>query len=93
MIEQDVVDQIQAELVGLSVADVLLHTASTIATLAYRRLEPADCDLDQVRLAIASLESLLPLLDDDLPEDIRRDFRTAIDALQMAHADAVGQLQ
>jgi hypothetical protein len=91
--DQEVVEQIEAELAGLSVADVLLHTASTVATLAYRRLEPIDRDLDQVKLAIDSLESLLPLLDDGLPEDVSRDFRTAIATLQLAYADAVSRLQ
>jgi hypothetical protein len=91
--DHDVVEQIEAELAGLSVADVLLHTASTVATLAYRRLEPLDRDLDQVKLAIDSLESLLPLLDEGLPDEVNRDFRTAIATLQIAYADAVSRLQ
>jgi hypothetical protein len=91
--EHEVVEQIEAELERLSVGDVLLHTASTIATLAYRRLEPDGRDLDQVGLAIDALQSLLPLLEDDLPAEVGRDFRTAIAALQIAHADAVGRLQ
>ena len=93
MTDQDVVEQVEAELLGLSVADVLLHTASTVATLAYRRLEPAERDLQQVKLAIDALESLLPLLDAGLPGDVRRDFRTAIATLQLAHADAVSPVQ
>jgi hypothetical protein len=91
--EQDVVEQLEAALAGLTVADVLLHTASTVATLAYRLLEPAGRDLEQVKLATDALESLLPLLDDGLSEHVRRDFRTAIATLQVAHADAVGRLQ
>jgi hypothetical protein len=91
--EQEVADQIEAELAKLSVADVLLHTASTVATLAYRKLAPEERDLDQVRLAIDSLQTLLPLLDRELPDEVQRDFRLAVANLQLAYADAVGHLQ
>ena len=93
MTEQDVVEEVEAELEKLSVADVLLHTASTVATLAYRGLTTEHRDLDQVRLAIDSLQTLLPLLDGQLPGEIQRDFRTAVANLQLAYADAVGHLQ
>jgi hypothetical protein len=91
--EQEVVEQIEAELERLSVADVLLHTASTVATLAYRKLTPGDRDLEQVRLAIDSLQALLPLLRDDLGDDLERDFREAVANLQFAYAESVGPLQ
>jgi hypothetical protein len=91
--EQEVAEQIEAELENLSVSDVLLHTASAVAALAYRRLAPADRDLDQVRLAIDSLQSLLPLLEAELPAELEHDFRRAITDLQLAYADAVGHLQ
>jgi hypothetical protein len=91
--EKDVAHEIEAELAKLSVADVLLHTASTVATLAYRGLTPEHRDLDQVRLAIDSLQTLLPLLDDQLPSEIQRDFRAAVANLQLSYADAVGHLQ
>lgn len=93
MTEQEVAEQIEAELEKLSVSDVLLHTASTVAALAYRRLAPDDRDLDQVRLAIDSLRSLLPLLESELPEQLEDDFRRALSGLQLAYADAVSHLQ
>ena len=83
------VEQVEAVLEGLSVGDVLLHTASTVATIAYSRLEPAERDLEQVRLAIDALQLLLPLLESDLPDDVRRDFRSAVAALQLAYVNAV----
>jgi hypothetical protein len=91
--EHEVAEQIEAELERLSVGDVLLHAASTVATLAYRRLAPGDRDLEQVRLAIATLQALLPLLDDGAPAEVRRDFRAAIANLQIAYADAVSPVQ
>lgn len=93
MTEQELVEQIEAELAGLSVADVLLHTASTVATLGYRRLEPDGRDLEQVRLAIDALKALLPLLAAGLPEEVERDFRSAVTSLQLAYANAVSRLQ
>jgi hypothetical protein len=91
--EHEVAEQIEAELERLSVSDVLVHTASTVATLAYRKLIPGDRDLAQVRLAIEALQALLPLLGDDLPHEVERDFRTAIATLQLAYADSVGSVQ
>jgi hypothetical protein len=91
--EQEVAEQIEAELEKLSVSDVLLHTVTTVASLAYRRLFSADRDLDQVRLAIDSLRSLLPLLEAELPDELEVDFRRALADLQLAYADAVSHLQ
>jgi hypothetical protein len=91
--ERERVAEVEAELAQLSVADVLLHTASTVATLAYRRLEPAGRDLEQVRLALDALEALLPLLAGRLPDELERDFRSATETIRVAHADAVSRIQ
>ena len=93
MTEHEVAEQIEAELERLSVSDVLLHTASTVATLAYRKLTPRDRDLAQVRLAIDALQALLPLLGEELPAEVGRDFRKAIATLQLAYAESVGPVQ
>jgi hypothetical protein len=92
--EPDVVDvaaEIEAELARLDVSAVLLHAATTVATLAYRRLPEGERDLEQVRLAIDALRALLPVLEDSLTDELRRDFRTAIADLQLAYGDAVGR--
>jgi hypothetical protein len=91
--EREVAEQLEAELAQLSVADVLLHTASTVATLAYRRLEPADRDLEQVGLALAALEALLPLLEGRLTVELECDFRRAVETIRVAHGDAVSRFQ
>jgi hypothetical protein len=87
--ELDMAAQIEAELARLRVADVLLHTASTVASLAYRRLAEEEPDLDQVRLAIESLRALVPLLEGAVPESVLRDFRQVTANLQLAYAAAV----
>jgi hypothetical protein len=91
--EQEVVAELEAELEKLSVADVLLHTASTVATLAYRKLAATERDLEQVRLAIDSLQALVPLLGRSVPMHVERDFRQAIANLQLAYAEAVRRVQ
>jgi hypothetical protein len=91
--EREVVAQVEAELERLTVADVLLHTASTVATLAYRKLTPSDRDLDQVRLAIDALAAVLPLLEHELPAELEQDFRQALANLRFAYAESVGPLQ
>lgn len=78
--------QIEAELERLQVADVLVHTVTTVASLAYRRLGAEQPDLAQVRLAIEALKALVPLLEQEVPDELRRDFRQAISNLQLAYA-------
>lgn len=87
--QEDIVAQIEAELAKLKVADVLLHTISTVASLAYRRLSEEDRDLEQVRLAIESLRVVVPLLEGVVPDDVLRDFRQVTANLQLAYADAL----
>jgi predicted nucleic acid-binding protein len=87
--EDEVVAQIEAELAHLQVTDVLLHTVSAVASLAYRRLPEENRDLEQVRLAIEALKALVPLLEDAVPEDVLRDFRQVTANLQLSYADAV----
>jgi hypothetical protein len=91
--EQELMQQLEAELERLTVGDVLLHTASTVVTLAYRRLTPADRDLEQVRLAVDALQALLPLLGRAVPMQVEKDFRQAVASLQLAYADAVADVQ
>lgn len=85
---EDLAAQIEAELEKLTVADVLLHTVSTVATLGYRRLGTERPDLAQVRLAVESLKAIVPQLDGAVAEEILRDLRQVIANLQLAYADA-----
>ena len=87
--QDEIVAQVEAELSRLQVADVLLHTVSTVASLAYRRLAEPDRDLAQVQLAIESLRALLPPLESAVPPELTRDARALLARLQLAYADAV----
>ena len=74
-----------AELRKAKVSDLLLHTCSLLASLAYGKLAPDLRELDQARLAIDALDALEPLLDDAA----RRDIRQVVANLKLAYAEAV----
>ena len=57
-----------AEVAGLDVKQLLMGAASTLASLAYAKLERKD--LAQAKLAIDGVSALLPLLDGDLQRDL-----------------------
>jgi hypothetical protein len=68
---------------------MLVHAASTTATLAYRDLEPGERDLEQVRLALDALAALLPLLAGRIDADVEADFRSALGALRSGYGRAL----
>jgi hypothetical protein len=69
------------------VAPLVLSTVSTFASVAYGKLDAND--LTEAKAAIDVIDALLPLLPDDVDEDIRRDFGQALTNLKLAYADAV----
>jgi hypothetical protein len=69
------------------VAPLVLSTVSTFASVAYGKLEAKD--LTEAKAAIDVIDALLPLLSDDVDDDIRRDFAQALTNLKLAYADAV----
>ena len=83
-------EQILEEVKKLRVSDVLLSTVVTVAQLGYAKLDPSTRDLDQARLAVESLRVLLPLIDDAVPPEAKRDFESMLANLQLAYAGAAG---
>ena len=77
---QEVVDELRK----LKVGDMLVSSASMLASLAYGKLAPDLRDLDEARLAIDALRALLPFI----PEQHRRDIQEVVTNLQLAYADA-----
>jgi len=72
------------ELRKAKVADLLVHTCSLLASLAFGKLAPDLRDLDDARLAIDALKALVPIL----PEERRPDLQQVLTNLQLAYADA-----
>jgi hypothetical protein len=77
-------EELVAELRKAKVSELLVHTCSLLASLAFGKLAPDLRDLDQARLAIDALKALAPLLD----EGPRRDVQQVVANLQLAYADA-----
>jgi hypothetical protein len=73
---------------SMKVADLLLSTAATLARLGFAKLDESTRDLEQARLAIEGMKSLLGTLDGAVPEEVLRDFQQVVANLQVAYADA-----
>jgi hypothetical protein len=76
------IEALQEQLASFSVEQFLISAASTIASLAYAKLERED--LPQARKAIDALAALAPLLEGDLAADLG----LALTKLQVAYAEA-----
>jgi hypothetical protein len=77
-------EELVAELQKVKVADLLVHTASMLASLGYGKLAPETRDLADAQLAIEALRALLPLV----PEEQRSSLQQVVSNLQLAYADA-----
>ena len=88
--EQELLDQLKAELTKLRVQDLLLQTLYTVSSLGYHRMTGEGRDLEQARLAIEALRALLPVLEGAVPEEALRDFQQVLANMQLAYASAAG---
>jgi hypothetical protein len=77
-------EQLIDELRKAKVSDLLVHTSSMLASLAFGKLAPDVHDLDEARLAIDALKALGPLLD----EGPQRDIQQVVSNLQLAYVAA-----
>ena len=73
---------------NMKVADLLLSTAATLAQLGFAKLDESTRDLEQARLAIEGMKSVLEPLEGAVPEDVLRDFNQVVANLQLAYASA-----
>ena len=89
--EQELVEQLQAELSRLQVSDLLVQTVYTISSLGYHRLSGDNKDLDQARLAIEALKALVPVLQGTVADEVVRDFNQVLANMQLAYASAAAE--
>ena len=89
--DQELVEQLQAELARLKVSDLLVQTVYTISSLGYHRLSGESKDLEQARLAIEALKALLPVLEGAVPAEAVRDFNQVLANMQLAYAAAAAE--
>ena len=86
--DEQLEEQLEAELKKLKVADLLVQTLYTVSSLGYRKLSEEDRDLEQAQLAIEALRALLPVLEGSVADELVRDFKQVTSNLQLAYADA-----
>ena len=70
----------------IEVGQFLLSTVSTLASLAYGKLEQRE--LAQAKAAVDAIAALLPLLQGQVDDALLRDFERALANLRVAYADA-----
>lgn len=80
--------QLVEEIKKLRVSDLVLSTVTTLAQLAYAKLEESSRDLEQARLAIDTIQALLPTLEGHLPAELVRDLGKMLADLKLAYAAA-----
>jgi hypothetical protein len=77
-------EQLVEELQKVRIGDLLVHTCSMLASLAFGKLAPETLDLEQARLGIDALKALGPLLE----EGPQRDIQQVVANLQLVYAEA-----
>jgi hypothetical protein len=89
--EQELAAELGEQLRQAKVSDLLVQTLYTVSSLGYQRLAPETRDLEQARLAIDTLNALLPVLEGAISDELLRDFRQVVANMQFAYADAVSE--
>ena len=87
--QQPTMDDLMEAIRGIKMGQFLLSTVSTLASLAYGKLDQGEPD--EAKAAIDSIQALLPVLEGRVEEPMRRDFEAALANLKVAWADAVSQ--
>ncbi len=77
-------DDLAAQIAQLKVDDILAGAASTLASVAYAKLDAGE--LPEAKRGIGALATILPLIED---AGLRRDLGAALANLQVAYAAKV----
>jgi hypothetical protein len=80
---EKLIEQIRA----LGIGQLLLSTVSMVVSLSFGKLEAGE--LDEARLGIDALRALLPVLEGQTDEEMKRELEQAVASLQLAYANAV----
>jgi uncharacterized protein DUF1844 len=81
-------EQLIEQIKQLKVSDLVISTVTTLGQLGYAKLEEGTRDLEQARLAIDSLQALIPKLEGHVAAEITRDLNAMVANLQLAYASA-----
>jgi hypothetical protein len=86
---QPTVEDLRQAIREITVGQFLLSTGSTLASLAFGKLEAKE--LEQAKVAIEAIQALMPVLETQVEPDLLRDFGSALANLKIAYADAVAR--
>ena len=86
---QPLIEDLAEALRQIEVGQFLLSTVSTLASLAFGKIEQGE--LSQAKAAIDAIGALLPVLKEEVEEDLFRDFERALANLRLAYADAAAK--
>ncbi len=92
--QEEFARELAEELRRLRVEDVLVNALVHVSSIGYRRLgltedSRDERDLDQSRLAVETMQALIPVLQDFLPGELIAGFEEQVANLQLAYAKAV----
>jgi hypothetical protein len=79
-------DELTAQIQALPIGPFLVSIVSTLASIAYGKLEARQ--LDDARGAIDAIGALVPVLEGRVEPELKRDFEQALANLRVAYADA-----
>jgi len=91
--EEEIAEVLAEELAKLRVENILVGALIQVSTVGYRKLglteeTESERDLEQTRIAIETMNALVPVLQQVIPEDLLRDFEQSVAGLQLAYAKA-----
>jgi len=87
--QEPTVEDLAAALQQIEVGQFLLSAVSTLASLAFGKLEQGE--LSQAKAAIDAIGALLPVLQGEVEDGLYRDFERALANLRVAYADAASE--
>lgn len=95
--EEEVARDLAEELGKLRVESVLIGALIQISSIGYRRLgltedTKEERDLEQTRVAIETMQALIPVLERVVPGELIRDFSSSVANLQLAYAKAASDM-
>jgi hypothetical protein len=83
-------EQLADAIRGMKISDLLLSTVTTLAELVQAKLAEGTRDLDQARIGIEAVRSLLDVIAPSFAEELMRDLHGMLAQLQLAYASAAG---
>jgi hypothetical protein len=85
-------DELREAVARLRVGDLLAQTLVSVVSIGFAKLEPGDGrDLEQARVAIEAVRTLMPILEGGADDELLRDLEAARSSLQLAYVRAVEQ--